>query len=145
MGIAFKLRNQILLAAMDEVSEVVSLPALTNVPGVKSWVLGISNMRGNLLPVMDLQGLLYGENNTKDLKHQRIIVVNRSTLTAGLRVDSVFGIKHFWVDERNEQLPELDPQLQPFITTSFKRATEHYGVFSIEKLAESDVFMEVVT
>ena len=145
LGIAFKLRNQILLAAMDEVSEIVSLTALTNVPGVKPWVLGIANMRGNLLPVMDLQGLLYGENNTIDLKHQRTIVVNRSTITAGLRVDAVFGIKHFWVDERNEQLPELDPKLRPFITTSFKRTTEHYGVFSVEKLAESDLFLEVVT
>jgi twitching motility protein PilI len=145
LGIVFKLRNQILLAAMAEVSEIVTRPALTNIPGVKPWVLGIANMRGNLLPVMDLEGLLYGETNTKELKQQRIIVVNRSTVTAGLRVDAVFGIKHFWLDERNQQLPELDPQLQPFITTSFKRTTEHYGVFDVAKLAESDVFMEVVT
>jgi twitching motility protein PilI len=145
LGIAFKLRNQILLAAMTEVSEIVTRPTLTNIPGVKPWVLGIANMRGNLLPVMDLEGLLYGETNTKELKHQRIIAVKCSTLTAGLRVNAVFGIKHFWVDERNEQLPELDLQLQPFVTTSFKRTTEHYGVFDVAKLAESDVFMEVVT
>jgi twitching motility protein PilI len=145
LGIAFKLRNQILLAAMAEVSEIVTRLALTTIPGVKPWVLGMANMRGNLLPVMDLERLLYGETNTKDRKHQRIIVVNHSTVMAGLRVDAVFGVKHFWVDERNEQLPEIDLQLQPFITTSFKRTTEHYGVFDIAKLAESDVFMEVVT
>jgi twitching motility protein PilI len=145
LGIAFKLRNKILLAAMAEVSEIATPPALTNIPGVTPWVLGIANMRGNLLPVIDLQGLLYGENIRKDFKHQRIIVVNHLTVTAGLRVDAVFGIKHFWVDERNEKLPELDPQLYPFVTTSCKRNTEHYGVFSVAKLVESDVFMEVVT
>ena len=44
------------VADRDQVREVLMLPdAMTRVPGAKRWLLGIANLRGHLLPLMDLK------------------------------------------------------------------------------------------
>ncbi len=40
--------------AVERVREMVSLPAVTAVPGVPHWVRGVMNLRGRVLPVIDL-------------------------------------------------------------------------------------------
>jgi twitching motility protein PilI len=143
-GIAFELNNQKLLAPMKSVSEVMLPSALTHIPGVKPWVLGIANRRGNLLPIMGLRALLYGGGEAANHVSERIIVVQHSDTSAGLMVDSVWGLKHFWVDERSERIPPMSPELESFVTHSYRRDEEHYPVFSLERLVESDIFKNIV-
>lgn len=142
-GVMFRLGGYQLLAPMSQVNEIVSLPDVARVPGVKSWVMGLANMRGNLLPVMDLQGFLFDEPSTADPKTRRLLVIDRDGLYAGLLVDAVLGMKHFWKDEQAEELPQLDGRLQSFVDVSYSRLGEHYAVFSLERLAESQAFMDV--
>ncbi|WP_227511786.1 chemotaxis protein CheW [Psychrobacter sp. ENNN9_III] len=53
-GIVFEIGGQRLIAPMGEVSEVLAMPEYTSMPLVKSWMLGIANVRGRLLPITDL-------------------------------------------------------------------------------------------
>ncbi len=142
-GVAFEIRHQTLLAPMTHVSEVLAPPTLTSVPRVKHWVLGIANMHGNLIPVLDLQGLLYGKNISIPLQRQRVMVVNHSGISAGLLVDAVLGIKHFRVDERIEEIQALDSELQRFVTHAYRGAVEQYSVFELVSLIESKMFLDV--
>ena len=142
-GIAFELNNQKLLAPMASVSEVMLPPSMTRIPGAKSWVLGIANRRGNLLPVMGLRTLIFGDSLSSNHIGERVIVVQYSDSTAGLMVDSVWGLKHFWIDECSETVPSVDSKLQEFVTHSFRRDKEHYPVFSLERLVESEMFRNI--
>ena len=142
-GVLFRLRGTDLLAPMNDVSEIVSLPEVARVPGVKPWVMGVANMRGNLLPVMDLTGFLYGEPSIADAKTRRLLVVNNEGVFAGLLVDAILGMKHFWVDEQDESPPILDAELEYYIDGSYSRLGERYAIFSLSRLAESEAFMNV--
>lgn len=142
-GVAVQIRAQTLLVPMTNVGEVVSPPSIAPVPGVKPWVLGIANMRGTLLPIMDLQGLLYGQSVLAEVRGQRIVVVNHRGVSAGLQVDAVLGIKHVWVDAQAEELPPLDAELSPYVEDAFHHGSACYAVFSVPKLVESDLFMDV--
>jgi twitching motility protein PilI len=142
-GVLFRLHGMEMLAPMDEVAEIVSVTSVAPVPGVKSWVLGIANMRGNLLPVMDLQAFLYDEKPITDPASRRLLVVSHEGVVAGLVIDAVMGMRHFWRDEIAEELPALDERIKPFVTYSFNRQGEHYPVFSPFRLAESEGFMNV--
>ena len=142
-GVLFRLHGVDLLAPMDEVAEIVSVTSVASVPGVKPWVLGLANMRGNLLPVMDLQAFLYGEKPVSDPSTRRLLVVNHEGVLAGLVIDNVLGMRHFWRDEIAEELPQMDERVAPFVQYSFSRLGEHYGVFSPFRLAESEGFMDV--
>ena len=57
-GLGFQIGGLRLVASMGEISEIMKLPKLVSLPGVKSWVLGIANVRGRLVPVVDLHDYL---------------------------------------------------------------------------------------
>jgi twitching motility protein PilI len=48
---------------IGEVNEILTLPVLTPVPGTRSWLLGVANVRGNLVPVIDLRDFIEGERS----------------------------------------------------------------------------------
>src|SRR5581483_4275050 len=57
-GLGFRLGEHWLVAPREDVREVITLPKVTRVPGAKPWLLGVANVRGNLLPVTDLAQML---------------------------------------------------------------------------------------
>lgn len=60
-GIAYRLGDAFLVSSISEVNEILMFPAITPVPGTKAWMLGIANVRGNLVTVVHLRGFLEGE------------------------------------------------------------------------------------
>jgi twitching motility protein PilI len=126
---------------MGEVSEVLHEPRYTSLPGVKSWVKGVANVRGRLLPVMDLCGF-FGSELSPLRKQRRVLVVDYQEIFAGLIVDEVFGMQHFLVDAFSETLPPLEASIQPFIHGVFHRE-QPWLVFSPHALAQHQAFIEV--
>ncbi|MDO5506697.1 MAG: chemotaxis protein CheW, partial [Pseudoxanthomonas suwonensis] len=60
-GVGFRVGGARLASRFEEVIEILPLPVLTHVPGGQSWLLGVANIRGNLMPVVDLRQFLQGE------------------------------------------------------------------------------------
>ncbi|MBL4712500.1 MAG: chemotaxis protein CheW, partial [Gammaproteobacteria bacterium] len=74
VGIGFRIGESKLIAAMSEIKEILDLPQFTAAPGVKSWIVGVANVRGNLLPIIDMKGFLLGED-IKQRQKGRVIVI----------------------------------------------------------------------
>lgn len=140
-GIGFRMGERRFVAPMGEVSEVLHEPRFTLLPGVKSWVKGVANVRGRLLPVMDLCGFFGGELSPLR-KQRRVLVVDHQEVFAGLTVDEVFGMQHFPVAAFSERLPPLEASIQPFIHGVFQRE-QPWLVFSPHALAMHQEFIEV--
>ena len=69
-AIGFRLGTRNLLSGINEVNEILLMPPMTPVPGVKPWLLGVANVRGNLIAIVDLRGYIEGTRspvNEKDL------------------------------------------------------------------------------
>ena len=141
MGIGFRLGGIRLVAPLDHVVEILTYPGMSKVPGAKDWVRGIANVRGNLLPIMDLQGYLNGAGCLPG-RRSRVLVVNHKGVFSGLIVDEVLGLKHFMPEQRTEQLPSTDAGLAPFLPFGFQSGDEHWGVFDLRLLAETPQFLQ---
>lgn len=139
-GIGFRLGDHWYVAPMSEVSEVLHEPRFTQVPGVKSWVKGVANLRGRLLPIMDLGSFLGHELSTAR-RQRRVLVVEHQEVFAGLMVDEVFGLQHFARDSL-ESVDTLDGPIAPFIQGRFERE-QSWQVFSPFALAQSQGFMNI--
>ncbi|MGY2261353.1 chemotaxis protein CheW [Pseudomonas sp. SDO55104_S430] len=139
-GIGFRLGDHWYVAPMSEVSEVLHEPRFTQVPGVRSWVKGVANLRGRLLPIMDLGGFLGHELSTAR-RQRRVLVVEHQEVFAGLMVDEVFGLQHFAQDSL-EPVDTLDGPMAPFIQGRFERE-QSWQVFSPFALAQSQGFMNI--
>ena len=143
IGIAFRINNVSLLAKMDDISEILPPPETIRVPGVKYWVKGLANIRGSLMPVLDLKAFLCGTETVID-KDSRILVINKMGLIAGLLVEEVYGLRRFKPDDHRD---EIDPQagsIREYLTGVFTAPTQQWNVFSVEKLVSTEQFIRVV-
>ena len=141
MGIGFRLGEQLLVAPLDEVVEILTYPGMSKVPGSKEWVRGIANVRGNLLPIMDLQGYLKGRAGMPN-RRSRVLVVNHRGVFSGLVVDEVLGLKHFMPEQRDDSFMSIDDALKPYVRSGFIIGDESWGVFSMHQLAEAPQFLQ---
>ncbi|EIM28956.1 chemotaxis protein CheW [Microvirga lotononidis] len=82
-------RDRFALPAAD-VAEVIRPPALTRVPLSPPSLLGVANLRGAVMPVVSLHGLLGDETNPS--ARTRVVVLNRST-PIGLVIDRVASLE----------------------------------------------------
>ena len=142
VGIAFRLGGEAFLLAREETREVMGYPAaVTRVPGAKSWIRGLSNVRGQLLPVIDVRAFL-GSGATTVTRITRVLVANHREIPAGLMVDEVMGFRRFYEGEFSADLPPTLLRCERFLAGAFKRGAEVWPVFSVRSLLESQPFMQ---
>jgi twitching motility protein PilI len=142
VGIAFRLGGEAFLLAREETREVMSYPAaVTRVPGAKGWVRGLSNLRGQLLPVVDLRAFL-GSGSTGITRSSRVLVANHREIPAGLLVDEVMGFRRFYASEFSTDLPPTLLRCERYLAGAFKRGAEVWPVFSVRTLLESQPFLQ---
>jgi len=142
VGIAFRLGGEAFLLAREETREVMGYPAaVTRVPGAKSWIRGLANVRGQLLPVVDLRAFL-GAGTTAIARPVRVLVANHREIPAGLVVDEVMGFRRFYEGEFSADLPPTLLRCERYLAGAFKRGAEVWPVFSVRNLLESQQFMQ---
>ncbi len=141
-GIGFRIGDIYMIAPIDQVNEILYYPSMTLVPGTMPWVKGLANIRGSLLPVMDLQRYL-GQPAIHLRQHSRIIVINQGELTAGLLVDEVMGLRHFEPEERVSRIKKLDPTVKAYIRGAFRQGEIIWHLFDMSVLAADPEFYKV--
>jgi twitching motility protein PilI len=141
VGVAFRLGSENFLVAREETREVLGFPTmLTRVPGARSWIRGIANVRGQLLPVVDLRSFL-NAGSTGSGRSSRVLVAHHREVPAGLLVDEVMGFRRFADAEFTATVPPTILRCERYLAGAFKRSTESWPVFSLRSLLESPEFL----
>ena len=74
-----------------DVAEVIPMPRVTRLPGTPSWVCGVGNWRGHVLPLVDLRPLL--QVAVVPLPSSaRVVVVSMGDVEVGLVAEAVSGL-----------------------------------------------------
>jgi twitching motility protein PilI len=145
VGVAFRMGGETFLAAREETREVLGFPAVvTRIPGAKSWVKGLANVRGALMPMLDLRQFL-GSGATTPGRNSRIIVVNHRDIPAGLVVDEVLGFRRFAESEFNAEAPPTVIRCDSYLAGAFRRGGEVWPVLSLKTLVESQSFLQAAS
>lgn len=86
--VIFRLADEFYALDIQTVQEIVRMQTITSIPGSDVWVEGITNLRGRVVPVIDLRkrcGVDAGEYTAET----RIVVVSSAGGMVGLIVDAV--------------------------------------------------------
>ena len=86
--VIFELANEVYGVDIGRVQEIIRMTSITRLPRAPEFVEGVINLRGKVIPVVDLNkrfGLAQGERT----KASRIVVVDVSDHTIGMVVDAV--------------------------------------------------------
>ena len=86
--VAFKLRDEEYGVNIFQVQEIRNLVDITRVPFSANFIKGVINLRGSVLPVIDLKKRL-GLENTPYTDDTRIVTVMVGDLPVGMLVDAV--------------------------------------------------------
>jgi twitching motility protein PilI len=139
-AIGFRVGEHHFLIPLSDSREVFTVPdQYTAVPKAESWIYGIANIRGELLPICDLQHFLLNKKSHVS-KRSRIMVINHTNVFSGLLVDEVFGLKHF---QRKPESPDVNKQvnISAYLKGSLFHQNTHWDIFSFQKLAEDPRFL----
>lgn len=138
-GLLFTLLGHPAACLLGEVSEILNYPpAVTPVPATRDWVIGLANVRGNLLPLVDLQVFLGGRPIPPG-RRNRVLVIGFHDQQVGLSVGTVAGVRQF-TEEQRVAVPEIEGQISKYLAGAFKLEEQVVPVFSMALLAESAGF-----
>lgn len=116
----FKLQNEQYGVGIVHVTEIISVPPITQVPDLPDFVKGVINLRGRVIPVLDLRMKFRLPPREYDGK-TCVIVVNVNKLCVGLIVDTV--------DEVREILPESVSATPQVASTPASQSIKGLGKF----------------
>ncbi len=90
----FMLAGEPFAVELGSAREVVSFDGYTIVPGAPPPLLGVANLRGTVMPIVDLRPLLGFPPHTVERRTNTLILGNRS-LQAAIAIDGVLGLESF--------------------------------------------------
>lgn len=141
-GVAFVLGGKRYVAPLGEVAEVLRVPEYTPVHGVHHWLFGLSNVRGRLLPLIDLAEFInVGHELAIDNAKRKVLVLDHGDLFSGLLVDEVLGIQHFSKASYGSQIGDVPEGMHPYLQGGFKRAEQNWHIFMLSKLAADQRYL----
>ncbi len=142
VGIGFRMADEHFIVARESIQDVMTVPpSISRVPGTKPWVRGLANVRGHLLPIIDLK-LFLGAGATSGNRESRVLVVNGKELAAGIIVDQVFGFRRFIDPERKAEAPQTVVRCERYLDGAYERKDESWPVFSVDRLLDSEEFQQ---
>lgn len=140
-GIGFRVGDRYFVSSIGEVNEILTLPALTIVPGAKSWLLGVANVRGNLVPVVDLRDFA-GGGRGQNTEATRVLIVRQQGGSVGLLVDEVLGQRSFSEQQIGAAVGEADEKYSRFVGENVQLGDVLWGLFSMAALVRTAEFQQ---
>ena len=142
VGVGFSIGGDSFVANRDHVGEVLMVPDnITRVPGAKRWLMGVANLRGQLLPLIDLK-LFLGAGRSDRSRNARVISVGHREVRAGLLVEEVSGFRRFVDGEYSQSQHPTTVRADAYTDGFFMRSDERWPVFQFDRLLSSDPFLQ---
>ena len=108
--VSFKLENEEYGIPINQVKEIINLAEVTPLPDVNSTIEGVINLRGEIIPIINLKKRL-GLANTDYPPEARIIVIEIDKQLLGLKVDEAVEVLHLDIKDI-QNLPESFLQVE---------------------------------
>ena len=139
-GVTFRLGDSRLACNIEKVQEILPLPASTPVPGAKPWILGLANVRGNLLTVIDFRWYLEGKQSQLTPR-SRLLATGSQKSPVGLIIDEVFGQRHFLNSDSDEAVLPEHSALRPLVSKQHRLGTETWHELDLDQLFKTPEFL----
>ncbi|MBL8263588.1 MAG: purine-binding chemotaxis protein CheW [Xanthomonadaceae bacterium] len=139
-GIGYRIGRHRLVSAYEAVAEIITVPQITPVPGAQPWMLGVANVRSNLLPVVDLKQFLEGARSVIHEGHQKVMVLRQPGGDVAVTIDELYGQRSFMEEQLVEAEGVAEGRYSGLIERAYQVAEDVWGVFSLDRLVRTPEF-----
>ena len=144
--IVFSLLGTSYAIPIGQVTDLEKLPALTAVPHVPDFVLGVANLRGDIISVLDFRTFL-GFEQSERLDRGRVLIVKvgEDQTTSGLMVDEVQGIRSIPGGDIGAPAAPLEDKVSGLLRGVYQdeERNQLVNVMDLEKLFQSEEMQQL--
>lgn len=133
--VVFKLENEYYGINIENVQGIEKVHDFTIVPNAKKYIKGVINLRGEVVPIIELRTRFGLEKKELD-EDSRIIVVFLNELQVGILVDSSSEVIEFNQSELNSAPTVLDDSYEDFVKCIGKKDERLIILLSTEKILD---------
>lgn len=137
------LQNQYILLALEKTrfalplssaQEIGRRPDITPLPNLPNWVLGISNIRGEIVSFVNLKAFL-GISSSGTKLERRFLIIQKQDMKVGIIVDRIIGIISLsQIDADLQSSPYRDGEIAKYISGVAISGENLTNILDIDKL-----------
>lgn len=139
--VIFKLANESYGIDIDFVENIEKYTEITRVPYTKKYIKGVINLRGNIIPVIDVRRRFGAEDKEPD-KDSRIMIINLEELKVGLLVDASSEVLQIGND-KIEKSPKVIGNEDEYISEIGKYDGRIIMIVALDRLLEIEALEEL--
>jgi twitching motility protein PilI len=117
--IGFLMGNVGLLIAQQAISELSELLEICPIPYTANWLLGLINLRGNLVPVFDLHQLLQMERSKEVLG--KLLILGQGPSAGAIVIEELPRHLTFAETDKLNSLPPMPAIIKPFTLSGYEK------------------------
>lgn len=139
--LVFTLEDQRYALGLEAVERVVRAVELTSVPEAPEILVGLINIRGKIVPVLDIRSRFHLPPRDMEIK-DRIIVSRTSSRTIAVIADTIEGVAEFAQEEIHEARKIL-PDMEGYVEGVGKLNDDTVLIYDINKLFSINEIQEL--
>ncbi len=135
--ITFALQDILLALPLFSALEIGHRPMITPLFNLPDWVLGVSNIRGEVVSIVDLK-TFFGLPSSGSKGGGRLIIVHNRDMKVGLLVDRIMGILSLdQIDTDIQESPHREGEISSFISGVVVSGKDLLNILDVDKLLSS--------
>ena len=124
----FKCADEIYGISIKYVNEIIGLSQITKIPETQDYLIGLINLRGKIIPVIDVR-IRFGKEPLEYNDRTCVIVIDVKSTVIGLIVDGIDEVVAFAMKET----VKMEKQLSTILNRTIIRRRRCLGVKSIDR------------
>lgn len=120
-----------LAITIDSLAEVGAVPQITFLPNLPEWILGIMNIRSEIISMVDFPGFL-NEEQIRVRGEKKLVVLRNEKMKVGLGVDAIVGtVTKNLSDIENSDLESESSIGKVLFSESFPVEGRYYSILNV--------------
>ncbi len=138
--LGFQVGGENWIVNLVDVSEVIPVPQVMDVPLTREWFRGVANIRGNLYSIVDFAAFSGGDATGAGMERRVILLSDKQIAGSGLLISRMLGLRN---PEQFTREPDEDGRA-PWIKAVFRdQAGARWRELDVAALANEAAFLEV--
>jgi purine-binding chemotaxis protein CheW len=133
--VIFGLADTEYAAPITNVTEIGRPLDVTPVPNMPGWVLGVTNLRGDIISVVDMRTFLGMEASAQSQASRMLVArASQEDMMTSLIVDRVSGIRYLAVDRIGAPTAPIEDQVAPYLRGVYEHEEHLLVVLDFDRL-----------
>ena len=144
--VTFKIENETYAIDVFKIREILEVPDITKVPGMPPMIRGVINIRGSVVPVLDMK-MKFGQDMTEETQDTAVIVTEITNEDGVIQIGIIVDAAREVITLEPENIEE-PPRLGIFIDNKYlsgmgKIDDEFVIILNIDKILSEDEISQV--